>query len=56
VIAHRLSTILSADAIFVVENGRIVERGTHAELLARGASYASLYWTQFRDQVPVAGT
>jgi ATP-binding cassette subfamily B protein len=56
VIAHRLSTILSADAIFVVEHGRIVERGTHAELLARGGSYASLYWDQFRDQVPVAGT
>ncbi len=47
VIAHRLSTILSADVIFVVEAGRIVERGTHAELLARGESYARLYRTQF---------
>ena len=47
VIAHRLSTILSADVIFVVEAGRIVERGTHAELLARGATYARLYRTQF---------
>lgn len=55
VIAHRLSTILSADAIFVVENGRIAEYGTHAELLARGGSYASLYWTQFREQAPAVG-
>jgi ATP-binding cassette subfamily B protein len=47
VIAHRLSTILSADIIFVVEAGRIVERGTHAELLARGQTYARLYRTQF---------
>jgi ATP-binding cassette subfamily B protein len=47
VIAHRLSTILSADVIFVVEAGRIVERGTHAELLARGETYARLYRTQF---------
>jgi len=50
VIAHRLSTILSADVIFVVENGRIVESGTHADLLARGATYARLYWEQFRDR------
>jgi ATP-binding cassette subfamily B protein len=47
VIAHRLSTILSADVIFVVDAGRIVERGTHAELLARGETYARLYRTQF---------
>jgi ATP-binding cassette subfamily B protein len=47
VIAHRLSTILSADAIFVVEHGRIVDRGTHAELLARAGTYARLYRTQF---------
>jgi ATP-binding cassette subfamily B protein len=50
VIAHRLSTILSADVIFVVENGRIVESGTHAMLLARGGAYAKLYWEQFRDR------
>ena len=50
VIAHRLSTVLSADVIFVVEGGRIVERGTHAVLLARGGEYARLYRKQFRDE------
>ena len=49
VIAHRLSTIRRADAILVVEGGRIVERGTHAELLAAGGRYAELYRTQFAD-------
>ena len=49
VIAHRLSTIRAADAILVVEDGRIVERGTHAELLAAGGRYAELYRTQFDD-------
>ena len=48
VIAHRLSTILAADVILVLEAGRLVERGTHAELLAKGGLYASLYETQFR--------
>jgi ATP-binding cassette, subfamily B, bacterial len=50
-IAHRLSTILSADVIFVVDRGRVVEQGTHAELLARGGLYANLYEQQFRDQL-----
>ena len=46
-IAHRLSTILSADLILVIERGRIVERGRHDELLARGGLYAQLYTEQF---------
>jgi subfamily B ATP-binding cassette protein MsbA len=47
VIAHRLSTIVSADLICVVDRGRIVESGKHAQLLARGGLYARLYETQF---------
>jgi ATP-binding cassette subfamily B protein len=49
VIAHRLSTILAADVIFVVKEGRIVESGKHADLLARDSYYAKLYLDQFRD-------
>ena len=48
VIAHRLSTILAADKILVMENGRLAESGTHAELLENGGLYTSLYETQFR--------
>jgi ATP-binding cassette subfamily B protein len=48
VIAHRLSTIIAADVIFVLEGGRLVERGTHAELVARGGAYAELHAYQFR--------
>ena len=48
VIAHRLSTVLRADRILVMEGGRIVESGTHTELLARSGLYATLYEQQFR--------
>ncbi|WP_285250543.1 ABC transporter ATP-binding protein [Pseudarthrobacter sp. fls2-241-R2A-168] len=54
VIAHRLSTIRAADAILVVEDGRIVERGTHTELLAAEGRYAELYRTQFAEATAVA--
>jgi ATP-binding cassette subfamily B protein len=47
VIAHRLSTIRAADQILVVDGGRIVERGTHAQLLAGGGLYEELYETQY---------
>ncbi len=57
VIAHRLSTIVDADSIFVMEDGRILEAGTHAELIARGGAYAKLYAMQFasdQDEEAVA--
>jgi ATP-binding cassette subfamily B protein len=50
VIAHRLSTILAADLILVMDRGRIVERGTHEELIALGGLYSQLYETQFRSE------
>ena len=56
VIAHRLSTIRDADQILVVDDGRVVERGRHAELLAQSGLYAELYRTQFREAAQPAGT
>jgi ATP-binding cassette subfamily B protein len=50
VIAHRLSTILAADLILVMDRGKIVERGTHEELIALGGLYSQLYETQFRGE------
>jgi len=54
VIAHRLSTVIHADQILVLDRGRIVERGSHQELLARRGPYYRLYSMQFRDE-PAAG-
>jgi ATP-binding cassette subfamily B protein len=50
VIAHRLSTVREADAILVLDHGRIVEQGHHDELLAQGGLYAELYRIQFERQ------
>lgn len=56
VIAHRLSTIIDADTIFVMENGRVVETGTHTELLARGGAYNRLYTMQFASDDAISQT
>jgi subfamily B ATP-binding cassette protein MsbA len=50
VIAHRLSTVQNADKIVVMDQGVVVEQGSHQELLAQGGAYASLYQMQFRDE------
>lgn len=55
VIAHRLSTIQSADKIIVMEKGRVVDQGTHEELLASGGIYADLHRLQFRENAPIGG-
>ncbi|MEP0762806.1 MAG: ATP-binding cassette domain-containing protein, partial [Chloroflexota bacterium] len=52
VVAHRLSTIRNADQVFVIDDGRIIERGTHESLLEARGFYYSLYMSQFRRDVP----
>jgi ATP-binding cassette subfamily B protein len=53
IIAHRLSSLMHADEIVVLDEGRIVERGSHAELLAHGGTYAELYELQSRSDAAV---
>ncbi|MNE76815.1 putative ABC transporter ATP-binding protein [compost metagenome] len=56
VIAHRLSTIRDADLILVMNQGSVIEKGTHVELLEQGGFYADLYNSQFSgDDLPDAG-
>ena len=56
VVAHRLSTIRNADQVLVIQDGQIVERGTHESLLAAGGVYHDLYMSQFRRQAELLGT
>jgi ABC-type multidrug transport system fused ATPase/permease subunit len=54
IIAHRLSTVQRADRLIVLDRGRIIEEGNHAELLRRGGVYARLFQLQFRSDDDVA--
>jgi ABC-type multidrug transport system fused ATPase/permease subunit len=54
VIAHRLSTIVNADQILVLDDGRIIERGRHAELMEKRGFYYNLYMSQFQKQAEAA--
>jgi ATP-binding cassette subfamily B protein len=56
VIAHRLSTIRSADQVLVIDDGRIIECGTHEELLEKRGFYHRLYTSQFRGETAAATT
>ncbi len=54
IVAHRLSTIVDADIIYVMDDGRVLESGSHAELMARGGAYARLYARQVSEEAPAA--
>ena len=55
VIAHRLSTIVDADVIYFIEDGRVAEWGSHAELIAQNGAYARMYLMQYADGVEADG-